>query len=317
MAVTANPCCLVSVMITTRNRLTRLPRALESVYAQDYRNLEILILDDASEDGTSDYVRSRHPDIRLFRFEVNRGLIAARNLLMREAKGDYVVSLDDDAYFVDLGTISYVIKQMEAEPKLAVAAFRVVYQRDDAARPVEHEHYTYSFHGCGHCIRKAVLRQTGDYREYALRQGEESDLAIRLLEHGYYIKFFPTAVVIHEVSTQGRDIRLWHTSGPRNLLLKSWINEPFPWFLLSSANSVVRSLIKGIRDGTLPYVLAGFGEAIKESPQVLSMRHPVSSKTMRLHWALRRGDVTDPVEIRKLYESPPPIWGALVGGAHR
>lgn len=303
---------LVSVIISTRNRLTIFQNALQSVYAQDYPELEILVVDDASEDGTSDYVRSQHPDVRLFHFEVNRGYITARNLMMREAKGDYIVSLDDDAFFLTPQSISGVVRRMEAEPKLAVVTFRVLDRKEDALRKAEPEHYTECYIGCGHCIRKAVLRETGDYGEYAVRQGEEADLALRVLNRGYYIAFFPGAVVVHEVASKGRDFKLWHMSGPRNLLLRSWVNEPFPWWLLTTANGIVKYLLRGMRTGTLTYVLKGFGSAFKAWPQAWSIRRPVSSKTMRVNFALRQKTVTDVTEMQKLYQSPPTFLSLLL-----
>jgi hypothetical protein len=309
----AMPLPLVSIIIATRNRLAFFQKALQSVYAQDYPNLEILVVDDASADATSDYVRSHHPDVRLFRFDVNRGYITGRNLMMREAKGDYIISLDDDAYFVTPESISAVVRRMEAEPKLAVVGFRVIDGREREQRAPEPEHYTDCYIGCGHCIRKAVLRETGDYGEYAVRQGEEADLALRILNRGYYIASFPGAVVVHETTDQGRDFKLFHVSGPRNLLLRAWVNEPFPWWLFTTANGIVRCLIRGVRTGTLPYVLTGFGSALKALPQACSIRRPVASKTMRVHFALRQRSVTDPSEIQKLYESPPTTASLLLG----
>jgi len=303
---------LVSVIIATRNRLALLPRALQSVYAQDYPNLEILVLDDASDDGSSDYIRSCHPRVRSFRFERNRGPAAARNLLMREARGEYIVGIDDDACFLNTDAISKVIARVEREPQLAVAQFRVIQLGQEMTSRPDGECYLNTFSTCGHCLRKAVLRETGDYPSYVLRQGEEPDLAIRLLDHGYYIMYFPGAVVSHDISEQGRDFKLWHTLGPRNLLLRSWVNEPFPWYMLSTANSVFKCLIKGTRGGTLPYVLRGFGAAVKELPHVRSMRRPVSSKAMRVHFALRQKTVTEVTEIQKLYESPPTFLSILL-----
>jgi GT2 family glycosyltransferase len=303
---------LVSVIISTRNRLTIFQNALRSVYEQDYPDLEILVVDDASEDGTSDYVRSHHPDVRLFHFEVNRGYITARNLMMREAKGDYIVSLDDDAFFLTPQSISGVVRRMEAEPELAVVTFRELIRKEDAERTAEPERYTATYIGCGHCIRKAVLRETGDYGEYAVREGEEADLALRILNRGYYIAFFPGAVVMHGYASKGRDFKLWHISGPRNLLLRSWVNEPFPWWLVTTANGIVKYLIRGMRTGTLPYVLKGFGSAFKAWPQAWSIRRPVSSKTMRVNFALRQKTVTEVSEMQKLYQSPPTFLSLLL-----
>lgn len=305
---------LVSVIITTRNRCDLLPRAIESVLWQDYPNREILVLDDASGDGTSDFVRANYPDIRLFRFEENRGLIAGRNFLMKEAGGEYIVTLDDDAYFLNQDAISKVVARMQRELRTAVIGF-CIEERDGAGIDGElAEGYSHQFCGAGNCLRKGVFQKVGGYREeFGLRQGEEEDLALRLLEHGYYIGYSTSAIVVHTPSNRGRDFGLWHVSGPRNLLLRSWINEPFPWWLLTSVNSVIKSLIGGVRKGTLPYVLRGFGEAVRMLPQVSSIRRPVSSKTMRIHLSLRRRTVKNSAEIQKLYQSPPSAMSLLLG----
>ncbi len=303
---------LVSVIIATRNRRTLLPRVLQSVYAQNYPNLEILVLDDASHDGTSDYIQSKHPDIRLFRFGQNHGQVAARNLMMREAIGDYIISLDDDAFLLTSETISRVVSRMEAEPEVAVAAFRVVGREQDAHGGPALGHYSNCFQAGAHCTRTTAFRQTGGYREYAFREYEEAEWALRLLDRGCRIFFFPSAVVVHEMSAQGRDLGLWYTSGPRNRLLGSWVNEPFPWWVLGTGRSITISLIHGMRHGILSHVLAGFAAAVKELPRVMSIRRPVSSKTMRLHLALAKRRITDSAEVKKLYESPPTLLDILL-----
>lgn len=303
----------VSVMIATRNRLALLQRALRSVFAQDYSKLEILIVDDASEDGTSDYIRSHYPDIRLFRFEENRGLVTARNLMMREAQGEYIFSIDDDAYFLNQDAISKVVDRMQPEPELGVVTFRILKREDEDLCGAEGEHYTNLFLGGAHCIRKAVLAEVGYYRESFFRQAEESDLALRLLDKGYRLCFFSGATIVHEFSPVARDFASLAINGAKNLLLRAWINEPFPWWVLSTANSVVKLVYHGARKRTLPYVLAGFWAAIRELPRVKSMRRPVSSKTMRLYFALRQKMVTDVSDVRRLYGAPPSFLRSFLG----
>jgi glycosyltransferase involved in cell wall biosynthesis len=302
---------VVSVIITTRNRLTLLPRALQSVYAQGYPNLEILVLDDASQDGTSDYIRSHHPDIRLFGFHQNRGLITARNFLMREANGDYIVSLDDDAYFPHADTISKVAARMEGEPELAVVAFRVVGCKEDASGPTEPEHYTSSYWGCGHCIRKAVLRETGYYREIALRESEESDLSLRVLDKAYRLVYFPSATIVHNSLVSDPDLGRIRTLAARNRLLHAWLNEPFPWYILSTANALVSYTARAAWNGSLRNVLRGFYRAFMEFPRLRSGRQPVSSRAMRIYLTLGRQKIRDSSAIRALYLNPPSIFGIL------
>ena len=312
MEVSQQPLPLVSVIITTRNRIRVLPRALESVYAQDYPNREILVLDDASEDGTSDYLRLHHPDIRVFRFDQNRGLIVARNLLMREAKGEFIVSLDDDAYFLHADTISGVAARMEGEPELAVIAFRAVDREAEAPDKGEPEHYTNSFWGCGHCIRKAVLHETGYYRELALRQSEESDLSLRILDKGHRLVYFPKATIVHAFyMTSPRDLGEVLALTARNRLLHAWLNQPFPWCLISTVNALVKYSVRAGWGGAGRNVVGGFGRAVNDFWTLKSSRRPVSSRAMRIYLALNRRKIRDRTAIRALYLNPPGVFGIL------
>lgn len=88
---------LISVIIPTYRRALLLRSAIESVRKQTYSNIEILIVDDASDDNTGSVVASIvDTRIRYLRHRVNRGVSAARNTGIREAKGTYIAFLDDD-----------------------------------------------------------------------------------------------------------------------------------------------------------------------------------------------------------------------------
>jgi len=94
---------LVTVYIPTRNRVKLLERALRSVLRQTYAALEILVVDDASTDGTQRFMKAfaaRYPIVRYLRHELPRGANAARNSAIREARGLYVTGLDDDDEFL-------------------------------------------------------------------------------------------------------------------------------------------------------------------------------------------------------------------------
>lgn len=90
---------LVSVVITTYNRPECLVRAIQTVSAQTYRPIEIVVVDDHSRVPASDVVRTLSPDVadlRCIRHDENRGANAARNTGVAEARGSYVAFLDDD-----------------------------------------------------------------------------------------------------------------------------------------------------------------------------------------------------------------------------
>ena len=102
-ASTANPQPLISVYMPTYNRSQMMQRAVNSVLAQDYPNVELLIVDDCSQDDTWQVLNDlygQHPRIRLFRQEVGRGACAARNMAIKAAAGEFVTGLDDDDEFL-------------------------------------------------------------------------------------------------------------------------------------------------------------------------------------------------------------------------
>jgi len=91
---------LVSVIIPAYNNASYLGEAIDSVLNQTYRNLELVIVNDASPDNVSDVIH-KYDDhrIRYIVHEKNMGLSAARNTGIRSATGDYIALLDGDDYF--------------------------------------------------------------------------------------------------------------------------------------------------------------------------------------------------------------------------
>ena len=88
---------LVSVVIPTYNRVHTLPRSIDSVLNQTYENLELIIMDDGSVDGTEEYIRGIEDSrIRYKRSDINQGPSAARNRGAELAQGEYLAFQDSD-----------------------------------------------------------------------------------------------------------------------------------------------------------------------------------------------------------------------------
>ena len=86
---------LISVIIPTYNRKKLLQRAIDSVLAQIYQPVELIVVDDGSTDGTFEYVVTHYPAVRLLRQE-NLGVSSARNLAIKQANGPWLAFLDSD-----------------------------------------------------------------------------------------------------------------------------------------------------------------------------------------------------------------------------
>lgn len=88
---------LISVIIPTYNRKELLERAVRSVLSQTYRNIELIVVDDASTDSTKEMIEAIQDErVRYIRHESNLGAAAARNTGIRDAQGDYIAFQDSD-----------------------------------------------------------------------------------------------------------------------------------------------------------------------------------------------------------------------------
>jgi glycosyltransferase involved in cell wall biosynthesis len=93
---------LVSVLIPTYNRGYAIHRAIDSALAQDCESIEILVIDDGSTDGTRELIRQRYqgdPRVRYF-YKDNGGVSSARNLGIRECRGEFLAFLDSDDWWL-------------------------------------------------------------------------------------------------------------------------------------------------------------------------------------------------------------------------
>ena len=125
----------VSVVLATHDRAACLPRAMASALAQEGARLELIVVDDASTDGTPAYLAGlADPRIRIIRAERNLGPSGARNLGLAAARADLVAFLDsDDAYRP--GRLAVPLAAFAAEPDLVCVLSSAV--KFDRAAPRE------------------------------------------------------------------------------------------------------------------------------------------------------------------------------------
>jgi glycosyltransferase involved in cell wall biosynthesis len=106
----------VSIIIPTFNRRQDLPTALDSVFGQPRVQVECIVVDDGSDDGTVEFIRERYKDQQLVVIEKPRrsGPQASRNLGMAAARGEFVTFLDSDDYF-EPDTLAERVKHCRAQ----------------------------------------------------------------------------------------------------------------------------------------------------------------------------------------------------------
>jgi glycosyltransferase involved in cell wall biosynthesis len=125
---------MITVVISTYNRLELLREAVASVRAQTYREWELVVVDDASGDGTWEWLRGEADErVRVFRQEVNRERSAARNLGLEEARGELVMFLDDDDRLLP-GALAALAGLLKRYPEAVAAVGARVKFRDGVYR---------------------------------------------------------------------------------------------------------------------------------------------------------------------------------------
>jgi glycosyltransferase involved in cell wall biosynthesis len=219
----------LSIVIATRSRRSDLLTALESCLAQDYPDYEVLVYDDASTDGTSEAVQNEFPEVRLFTSHESRGYLVWRNRGFRDATGDFVVSMDDDAYFSDSHTLTRLAELTVAYPDAAAFALPFTEPlhatKHNSARRLTLGTPLRSFTGCAHAVRRDLAVSLGGYPEYLEHQGEERHMCLRLLEAGYLTLMADTPPIVHLVSPH-RDRNRLNYFGYRNTLLFTGLMAP-------------------------------------------------------------------------------------------
>ena len=269
----------VLVGIVTRNRHRVLPKAIESALRQMYPRVRVAVLDDGSEDDTPQ-LRSRYPTVRWIRWEQSRGYLEGRNYLMRESNADFYLSLDDDAWFISDDEISIAVQDLEANPKVAAAAFDILSPDRERRDPRSEPQPTHQFVGCGHMLRTSAVRECGFYVPFPGYYGsEEMDLSVRLLDRNWEIHFLRGVHVWHDKTTIARDISAQHLSGVCNDLAFAARRCPFPLVLGIIPVKLMNHVRFAAKNHLLKPCLAGLKLFISRALFVLNSREPVRAST--------------------------------------
>jgi GT2 family glycosyltransferase len=224
------PALTASVVITTRNRRDDLRVCLHSTLTQSPLP-EIIVVDDASTDGTAAMVASEFPQVVLLHHPQMKGYIVGRNEAAWRATGSVIVSLDDDAAFSAPNIVRDTLAGFD-EPRVGAVAIpyidvhRTPAVRQQAPDP-EQPYVTNTFIGTAHAVRRELFMRLGGYREHLFHQGEESDFCIRMLAAGYVVRL-GSSDPIHHFESPRRDFRRMDMFGPRNALLFIHQNVPMP-----------------------------------------------------------------------------------------
>lgn len=221
----------VSIMITTNNRLEELQRTLQMLGRLDPAPDEVLVTADGCTDGTAEFL-SAMPNVKFVVNQPARGSVASRDRMIREARGELVLALDDDSYPEEADSIGRIIPFFKHEPKLAVLHFP---QRTDeypytlARTNFGCEGATRSFANSGAVLRRSIYLQLPGFEPRFYHMYEEPDYALQCVAAGYHVLFSPTITIRHHYVSRARDeIRIHHRHA-RNEFWSTLMRCPLPF----------------------------------------------------------------------------------------
>jgi len=194
---------LLSVVIPVKNMKNLITKTLYALEKQQPGiNMEIIVIDDGSTDGTAEYINQlKLSDVKVIS-QPNKGPAAARNRGIQEAKADIIAFLDADV-IPHSDWAKLILEKFESDPSIAGVEGCTICPDFDDIDP--YSHFMRNMEGgnyptCNIAYSKAWLERVDGFDErYRLPWREDSDLAFSIIGAGGEIRFVKDAVVEHPV----------------------------------------------------------------------------------------------------------------------
>lgn len=256
---------LVSVIVVTYNGLPYVSRCLDAIYKTEYENMEVIVVDNGSGDGTVAALRERYGEegLRVIALSENVGPAAARNAAASTAAGKYLALLDNDTV-PDPQWLRKAVTRLECDSTLGACQCRLMLL-DDPDRfdyvgdflgsfgflvqeiaagtldvgQAQEEKFILSAKSAGMLVRSDAFRAVDGFDDDYFIYVEETDLGIRLWLAGYKVIYIPGSVVYHEFGTSAVIL------GERQNFLAAF----------HGPKNYVRTLLKTLGPGSLARIL--------------------------------------------------------------
>ncbi|OGX05727.1 MAG: hypothetical protein A3G87_06890 [Omnitrophica bacterium RIFCSPLOWO2_12_FULL_50_11] len=285
-----------------------------SLLCQTHQPLEVVVVDNASTDGSSTSIRNKFPNIKLIENSRNTGCGAACNIGMKSQASDYIVLINNDAV-LDQNCILEMVKAIELDPKYGSCASRVLlHDRRDRAEvcglliyrdgsscargrlgPANRYHQleeVFCASGCCSLFRREMIDEIGTYDADFFAYGDDTDLGWRQQLAGWKCIYTPHAVAYHAHSHAAgsySDFKGFHVE--RNRILICIKNFPLSWLLLSFFYSGYRYLYQwSLSTFKKQGALARYRErnSLLSGFAILAKAHWSAFKNFSLMWRKRR-----------------------------
>lgn len=271
-----------SFVIVNYNRRDELQITLsksKELINNNFTDYEIIVVDNASSDGSATMVKEKFPEVGLIENPVNTGA-PAWNLGFEKAKGDYFIILDDDSH-IESG-LEEALEYMEKNKNVGVLALNVV------TGPFTSDGWEWKdgqdivgFIGCGAIFRRETYNKVGGYADWMFLYVNEWEYSLRCIDAGYRVRFFENSRVIHRASKINRTnkrLRIFVTKHEMAIVYKHFSSHRLKYLVRIVLNSC--KCIKTLSFRELKYNLTGVIEFLKMRKTLT--RTPVSPEAQKL-----------------------------------
>lgn len=275
----------VSILCVTYNRRDLALRCLKSCVEQDYPDLEIVVVVNPSGDGTEEAVSQAFPQVKILRTHHNIGFFPALNFAIANSRGEYLMMVDDDAYFMDPHAIRNLTTEFEKEPNLGAVTCNLEGPNETPFEGPDRYIETFTT-GFTMLPRKVFTEWVGYFPDLFFRSAGETYLSTRLWELGRPVKRLAGVRMYHEKAMQGRSDRDWKFHALRSQILCSIMRDP--WFLvpLSLLSKGLKSFFSYLSQGHIGIWIHAWLSAFSHLPAALRLRLPIRWETQRRLWDL-------------------------------
>jgi GT2 family glycosyltransferase len=242
---------LVSVIIPNWNGAAHLPTCLGALRAQTFRDVEVIVVDNASTDDSAELLGREYPEAQVIRLDRNYGFTGACNTGLRAAQGEFLILLNNDTEAAP-DWLAEVVAAFERHSEAGMVASKMllfdrrdilhtagdVFKTDgtpgnrgvwEEDRGQFTEGPVFSANGGSAAYRKAMLDQIGPLDEDFFFSCEDVDLAWRAQLAGWHCVYAPRAVVYHKLSASGGGVTASFHDGRNFLYLLAKDVPGFVW----------------------------------------------------------------------------------------
>lgn len=231
-----------SILITTKNRLSDLKYTLDKIkYLLDREDVECIICDDGSTDGTKLFLETNYPKIQLIQNNRSKGLIYSRNRMMALVKSDIVISIDDDLHFITENPLEIIAHFFEKHSLAAVLSFRIFWstQAPKTTKTKQKSTLMQSYAGGAHAFRMSSWRSIPEYPSWFIFYGEENFASYQLFKKNWQVHYLPEVLVHHRVDIKARKQHKDYVQRQRRSLRSGW----YLFFLFYPYREIPRKMV--------------------------------------------------------------------------